>query len=71
MGGPLTVSIGGNYVLRGGSGTLAIAVIAAAATSGTGDLTVTGRNFTVQGGSGILSSAGFFIGDRITGTVGV
>ncbi len=70
FGGPVTVNIGGNYLLRGGSGPLALAAIASAATSGSGDLTVTGRNFTVLGGSGPQSSAGFFVGDVITGTGG-
>lgn len=70
MGGPVTVNIGGNYLLRGGSGPSAFALIASAATSGSGDLTVNGRNFTVEGGSALQSSAGFFTGDVLSGSGG-
>lgn len=60
--GPFTSTITGDYFLQGGSGDGASAGMAAAPAGGTGDLTISGRNFTLNGGSGIGAIAAMITG---------
>ncbi len=62
FGGPLTSTITGDYLIQGGSGDGASAGIAAAPAGGTGDMNISGRNFTLVGGSGTGSIAAMITG---------
>lgn len=63
--GPVNCNILGDYFFQSGSGTNSATGIGAATNGGTGDLVISGRNFTVMGGSGPFSATGCTVGNPI------